>query len=386
LLHNRAQTPASATIPSPGRAGAFRAIARSVPDAVPDSFWTSPESDPREFVARLRADGVPDDLIGLVLRAKLNEDLAALRRQYVAAQPEVPYWLTTYFQGIYADPDGLREIRSLAVANTRLLQELFPNGLPKDEVARRTELVTIGTMPEEKIEEFRLIMADYSDLSLAITAKSQGIYLDEDREALRLIDENRTADLQELFTPAEYEEYQLHASLGLRSRLGLFEPTEQEFRDILALQRAFNATYSPPGGATADVLAQRPAAAQQLEADIRAALPPDRVAAYERGTDTTYRQIYVFARGLDLPKEAAIAVWDTKRDAEQRAAAIRANTSLAPNDRDRQLGLLAEEAAGKVSTALQGARNFESYKSGSGQWLDAITAAPTTGRGGVLAR
>ena len=126
-----------------------------------------------------------------------------------------------------------------------------------------------------------------------------------------------------------------------------------------------------------DQVAARKAAQDQLNAQIGALLGPERAADFQQATNPTYNQLNHLVSRLELPISAATQVAAVQTDIQQRAEAVRSDTSLSTADRNTQLNALAQEASTKVGAALRTARGLEAYKQYGGQWL--FNLAPKAG-------
>jgi hypothetical protein len=234
-----------------------------------------------------------------------------------------------------------------------------------------------GDLSRDKLDDMQNITSDYNELRQQIYQAANGVLLPEDREKLALLEKEQRADMAKLLTPEELENYDLRSSNtanSLRSMLGTFKPTEDEFRAIFRATRAAEDQY---GSLTAitnpDQMRQLQAAALE---NAKAVLPPDRFADLKQAADPQYQQINRLVARLDLPSSAAIDVVATQQDVQKRAAVIRSNHDISSEQRVAQLTTLAQEATTKVSTALGGDRGLEAYKNFGGQWLINIVPRP----------
>jgi hypothetical protein len=155
----------------------------------------------------------------------------------------------------------------------------------------------------------------------------------------------------------------------LRANLDLFAPSEAEFLKIFRLQNPYDAQLTPsaeePSSALID---QRIADQQRLNAQIAAALGPERAADYQRSLDPTFRQVTRIATRLDLPTSVATTVWQTQQNFEKQFAAAASDPALSPAARTARQQALRAEASAQVATAL-GPRGFEAFRQNGGNWL-----------------
>ena len=186
--------------------------------------------------------------------------------------------------------------------------------------------------------------------------------------------------MAKLLTPEELENYDLRSSNTantLRSQLGTFKPTEEEFRAIFRATRAAEDQYGSltTAGGSYDQLKQIQTAALE---NAKAVLPPDRFADLKQSIDPAYQQINRLVARLELPTSAATDVVAVQQDVQKRIGTLRSDKSLSADQRTTQLTALAQEASTKVSTALGGTRGLEAYKQYGGQWLLNIVPKPPT--------
>jgi hypothetical protein len=205
----------------------------------------------------------------------------------------------------------------------------------------------------------------------------------EDRAKIALLEKEQRADVQATLSPKEFEDYELRSSNTantMRYQLSAFQPSEQEFRTIFPLQRAFEDQYRLVMGsgdaASQEAMRQRMEAQKQLTAQIKQALGPERGADYERSIDGNYQQIDRVVQRLELPKEAAVTVWNLQKETEQRLNALRQDRTLAPAARDAQLATLSQETTAKLTSAL-GQRGLDVYKQFGGYWLQNLQPRPS---------
>jgi len=169
------------------------------------------------------------------------------------------------------------------------------------------------------------------------------------------IEEWRESAIKNLLTPEELNEYEMRRSghaTGLRRALQAFEPTEQEFRSIFQIEKQFGMDdYIGPSG----FVQPKPADAeteQRFQAALKQALGEQRYAEYKRSKDPCYGILYDIVRDTELPKETVQTAYDLNRAAEQRADAIRKDTSLTPEARQAAFQQLGEQTDREMAKLL----------------------------------
>lgn len=353
------------------------------------------------LTGRLRAQGFPPAIVRAIVSAAVNESFAARRKALTPAKSPVPFWQTEK----PADAKTLAALRELSREQSKLMKELLGPNTPQPDDPMYAAFLKrqFGDLPVEKVEQIRKVQQDYNELRSEIyTGAGMGAgggaitMTADDRAKLALLEKEQRADIQAQLSPQEFEDYELRASNtanSMRYQLSAFGPTEQEFRTIFPLQRAFDEQYrmtGVDGPQSQEAMRQRMEAQKQLTAQIAAALGPERGAEYERASDGNYRQIYNVVSRLDLPKEAATEVWNVQKDMEQRMRAIYSDPKMPPAARNEQLAALSQEATAKLSGTL-GQRGLDVYKQYGGYWLQGLqprtNAAPAAGAApGVIFR
>jgi hypothetical protein len=358
-------------------------------DVSPKLWENLSAGDYAALTERLRAQGFPPSIVRAIVGSVVSENFAARRKALTPPKTQVPFWQAEK----PADPKTLAAMRELSREQSKLMKELLgPNMPPSDDpYYLASQKRQFGDLPTEKVEQLRKVQQDYGELrgeiySAAGLGAGGPITLSaEDRSNLALLEKEQRADMQQLLSPQEFEDYELRSSQtanSMRYQLSAFEPSEQEFRTIFPLQRAFDEQYrmaGVDGPMSQDAMRQRSEAQKQLIAQIAAALGPERGAEYERAADSSYQQIHNVVSRLDLPKEAAIEVWSVQKDMEQRMRAIYSDPKLPPAARNEQLAGLAQEATTKLASTL-GQRGLEVYKQYAGYWMQGLQPRQNTPR------
>ena len=329
--------------------------------------------DLHDLVARLRAAGFPYIAIVSILDGRLDNQFAPRLAKLLPTGKDVDY-LKPHGMG---DRKTVIEVHELLTEKNRLIAELLGQTQQYDEtrIAQRNQY---GDLPQEKLDRLQAITSDYGNLQSKIYVDANGVMLPEDREKLALLEKEMRADVAQILTPQELEEYDLRSSRTanqLRSQLTILNPTEQEYRALVKLQLDFDRRQSAASG-TPSVSSL--ASGQQLQAQIQAALGPERYAAYQQATDPGSQQLNRLVLRLDLPISAAQQVTNVQKDVQQRATTLVQQADLAPDQRSAQLAALAAEATKKISSALGGQRGFDAYKQYGGAWLQSLGSRPAT--------
>jgi hypothetical protein len=341
--------------------------------------WQQAQGGDLETLAeRLRAAGFPPAVIRAIVSARVSELFAARRKALIVNQEEIPFWLPQRRSSI--DSKTMAALRELSREQSRQLKELLgPDAYPVSEATQAYQRRQFGDLPQDKLDLLQSIVSDYSELRREVQTAANGVMLPEDREKLVLLDKEQRADLEALLTPQELENYDLRSSATaslLRSQLGLFKPTEEEFRAIFKATRAAEEQYGALVAGAANAGQYRQIHAAVLE-EVKTLLPPDRLAEFKQATDPAYQQINRLVGRLELPASAAVEVMTVQQDIQKRALALRSNRQAPADQRFEQLVALAEEANTRIGTALGGTRGLEAYKQYGGQWMQTIVPRPS---------
>ncbi|MFT3868379.1 MAG: hypothetical protein QM715_07765 [Nibricoccus sp.] len=358
----------SANLPDgSGAPGAASSIA-----GVDAKTWSNLQSsDIKALAERLRAAGFPPSLIRAIVAAQIGERYSAQRKALLANQADEPYWQRNNFS---FDPKLMSAMRELNKQQSAEMKALLGPDAVGDEERKQWYRRQFGDLPGDKVEQLQAIVSDYGDLRNEIYSKANGIMLPEDRQKIALLEKEQRADLAAVLTPEELENYELRSSSTastLRSQLSTFKPNEQEFRALFKALRAAEEQYGS--------ISQGPSSPDQLTnirdsvlASMESQLGPDRLADLKLATDPKYQQTNRLVARLGLPANTSVEVGNIQQDIQQKANAVRRDTSLSSEARTAQLSALSQEAANKLSATLT-PRGYEAYKQYGGFWLQNLT-------------
>ena len=327
------------------------------------------------YVARLRAVGMPDDAMVVLLRHRLQQRHAA-RWQAIAAQARAfPYWERTGFNLPVELRQQVRELnREEAAVLTHLLgREIWDNDFTRYAAA------PLDFLPPAKRAQLTLLQQDYADLRAAITAANLDALLPGDHEVFNLLQREEAAELAALLSPEELADY--HQRVGpaaqeVQNVLRRFDATEAEYRQLLALHDEIDATYGPTGTSLprAERDARREAwnAARQSFIDT---LPPERAELWAITQDPSFERVqsFVFQQGLDTT--TATDLVRLSRSTQQQADVIRQNSALSESQRALELSALARQARLSIAQTLPPA-SAEAYLKSWGSWVARLSPGP----------
>lgn len=219
-------------------------------------------------------------------------------------------------------------------------------------------------LPPAKRDALRRIQQDYDEMTAKFSP--DGIQLASDKERLALLRAERDRDIAALLTPAELAEYELRTSstsLALRARLGDAIQSEEDFRKLYSLQKAFDDQFALNPSSprpSAEFMQQRAAAERKLQEDFRAALGEEKFASLQRAADQELRALDGLASRLNLPAGTTERVAATREALAAESQKITADTSLPMTERRAKLQELASRARTELAQTL-GAEAADAY-------------------------
>lgn len=351
------------------RPGATPAAAAPVPTAAANSA-TLRNALQSVDAAALAAAGIPAERIR---ELQLGHQLAQLaaQRQAQASRADGPdrWWRTsTGTSSAVRQGEVLRRRQAIDALRQSLGDDL---GL-----GTGGDAGPLAFLSPEKREALRRILQDYEDMTAQFGAN--GIVLPSDRERLRLLAAEKERDLAALLSPAERLEYELRTSATaatVRARYGDGLATEEDFRKVYALQKAFDEKLPAEalaGRASPELLQARAAAQRQLQDDLRAALGDKAYEALRRAADPDLRTVDALVGRLGLPPATTDQIAATREALAAESQRISQDAALSMLERRNQIQALAQRARTELTQAL-GAEAAEAYAPRSA-WLGLLQA------------
>jgi hypothetical protein len=380
--------PKGATVPT-------QTMVSSAPRATDERRLTAPaeplwerldaDGDLNAVLSRLRAAGFPPKVVRAILTALVAEQFDAERYKIDEVALHTPYW--KMWPNSYQDPKVGPALRKLQRDQQEVIKRLLGE-TGADEAtdeSRAWQQLSMGNLSPEKLDQLNRYLATHNEKLAQAFAAIRGGLLPTDREKLTALDKSLREDLGKFLTPDEVAEYNLrsgNAANQLKWMLNPFRATEDEYRTIFPLYQSyvdqFPAALYPSERPDTSVDAARKIAQEALIAQLASTLGPERAEDLRVALDPKYASLNRLVSRLDLPLTAAKQVFDAQQDIQQRAAALRDNTALPPNERADRLTALTQEASAKISAALGGSGGFDVYKQNGGQWLLDLSRPPKT--------
>lgn len=365
LLRQATSDPAPA---SDARGTSAAPVAARAGAPLTPAVWAGLESsDLSEQTERLRAAGFPATTIRAIISGQVRAQFASRRQALEAADANRPYWDRSI------DPQAQQEMAALGLEEQRAVRAVLGPDVENGHAARLRRL--LPDLAAEKLAAIAQIRDRYDEKRFETSTRSllpaeQAAQAQENERAM-------LAEIAATLTPQELEDYELRESrtaTQLRNSLAAFEATEEEYRMLFRLRRAFDDQFGniSPSSDQATMRA-RSDAQRKLNEDMIAALGPERGAEYQRSSDSNYRRTLQLAGRLNLPPTTANDIYALQQAVQQRATEAR---RAPPAERNAQLAALAAEAEGQL-TAKLGPDGLAAYKEFVGaSWLTSLTPRP----------
>ncbi len=344
-----------------------------------DEFtWHNVEAqDYKDYIANLRSVDCPEETIRDIITADVNKLYAERFKQLREPETESKYWKSERSRSQSKEGyERQKKYRALEKEKTALLVELLGVDPNKE---RNKEMGYFdywerqySFLPEEKREKARQVQEKYEEQRQELYRN--GIYDDEDQKALKKVYEAQLAEMGQVLTPQELQDYELRTSQTanqLRYDLDGFEPSENEFRQVFQLRKTHEDdlaySYDPDNKEAQE---RRKKAGEEVDQTLKTQLGEQRFEEYKRAQDWSYKELARLADRVGLPKETANSVYDLKKVAEDQVKKIREDKALSNEQRTLALQAVREETEKTIVTALGGEKNFNRYKSRGGYWVN----------------
>ena len=349
--------------------------------------WHMLESeDYRQFVANLRAIKCPEQTIQDIVYADLERLLAkkfrAVNIKYKLGRDNsiAEYWKPDD-EAVRVKFERDREGRKVHDERRESLIALL--GMDA-EAARRLRLGLVDEdgsrypyLNPQQLGAIRNVWAEFKDLEAETNRKYGGYQGPEIREEFRRLALERDEAASKALTPKEKEEWMLsvsHTANLMRSSLGAFEPSEQEFRAMYKLEYDQYLKLGPyaytgsvdPDDAAGQALKQQ--TQQAKEAAMRQLLGEERYNEYTMSQSRDFKELYQFSQETGLGRDAAAQLYQMKQATAAEVNRIYADQALSTEQRQQAVTAVQQEAA-KAVQGVMGESNYKRYEMSGGRWL-----------------
>ncbi len=356
--------------------------AESVPSSDIVFNWETLESeDYLTYIDNLRRIGCPEETIADIIKADVGKMFKQRREDILASLPEPEYWTNSSMGGFFTG-DDLKTFRQLEEEKQAVLKTLLGSQYtPGTESTLMSVMAdpqslmqrSLGFLPEGKSLAVTDIYRQMQEEMVQLAAENQSGGAVDMRMMSDLM-EKRDQRLSELLTPEEKFEVDLRMSelsQTLRHRIGGMEPSEQEFRDIFALQqKIYEENQVDLYSSNRDSMERRSAADQQLSAELRNVLGEDRYKDYTLAQDYQFQELNRIARNTGMEREAAVQAYDIQKSAQEAFRQLQSQPGITAESMNEAAGQIYAETAAALQDKL-GAEGWEQFEnSPSAYWLE----------------
>jgi len=368
----RKKTPAAAPV------GQEMTVTES--ETLPAFNWSQLESqDYKEYIARLRAFGVPEKTVRDIIFA----DVAKLYRPRFAALRPPPATRTNFWEEStgYPSPRQTKEQREQLRALQKEQQELLKTLLGENVHDERTRDAggidwferNFSMVPGEHRDKVKEMQGRYQDIVSEIHERAAG-YHDQDIQAeLKAARKKFRDELSTVLTPPQLEDYELRTSdvaSNMRYQLKTFEPNEDEFRSIFRYKQ----TMEEINLTRADSDPNRSHSPEEIKAHQQKQKEAEETLAQalgtERGKEFKFSEQYEYRNLMEsgVPKESIVQLAEMREQVESAAGRLRQDKTLSNEQRNEAFAAMRAETE-KELAGLLGDRRARSYSANGGHWL-----------------
>lgn len=346
--------------------------------------WAQLESeDYPTYIARLRGIGCPEQTLRDIIIADLDKLLAPEIAAAYGRRKELRYWHPEEAEMINdVNPrEVFQKQREIDRRKRDIIRELINADLSRERMKASGQEDyyerRLGFLPEDRRTRVRELLEQFDEAEQRIREKetSDSVALTAaDRSQLRLLRQQREAELDHVLTVAEKQQYELWLSPvanEVRHALYGMDATEQEFLAVYQARKAFEEVWGQRDPDLLDAASreQMEQAKADMEAQILRDLGADRYAAYQRGRDDDFHLLSALVTRFKLPKEKAAEVYSYKNVAANYREQVRSNPALSPQQKGETLKAIAEETANVVRGVLGSSAYNHYVRSGQARWI-----------------
>jgi hypothetical protein len=328
---------ASAQTQPPSAPPATSETTDAIASEAPTLRWSEIESaDYRQYIANLRALGVPEQVIRDIIVADVNQ-LYANRARDIWQRRVREYWQKSANEK--PNPKQMGQLMAIGQEQSAMLKDLLGVRISRQELIDTLFLQVQGSerqllfLPSERREAALRALADADFESKEMKFQSQGSYLTKDEQ--KLFNE-KLAALADVLSPEELEEFHRRnspAGLSLKSELRYFNLTPEEYKQLLLAKESAEGRQS-----TKEVV-------QGLFGDERAK-------EFERVSSAFYINARIGADAEGVPLDRVDQAAAFASDSMTAGLATAQNKSLSVEERKARLKELQSQAETKIKDLL----------------------------------
>ncbi len=327
--------------------------------------WARIQSeDPRAYFHNLQRAGCPEHILRALVLGQINEDYRSNAIPLIRQMGKRFWEQVVIIKTPKELPPDSEEVQArgklgeLQIHRRELMMQLLgedpwdrsrPSGDP--DVRERRALMSF--VPPEKLDAAVVWEARRSESIMAVYRLH--LPQEEQQVELELTRSQLDDEAKRLFSPAEWQEYQLRTSKfsGFPGELYGVDLTETEARALVSIRAG------DPGDGELS-----PATEQKVETLLGEA----RFQAFKRAQDDEFKSLYLLTLKLNLPEQAAADAYAVKQAAEQAARQMRSNRGLDEASLRKSLAALRTQTEARLTQHI-GAQGLETLQRNDGGWL-----------------
>jgi hypothetical protein len=360
----QAQTPVAANLPSFTTKSARATVVTNTVVATNDFRWAQLESeDYRDYVARLRSIGCPEQTIRDIIIADVDKLLAPRMQAASGPRKEISFWQPIE-QELWDDPaqkEAIKQQRAVDFEKREVIRELLGVDLVGERLRNQGQDDYYGQrlafLPEEKRARVRTMLDQFADRERELLEEqlADSPELGSSEELARLKAE-KDAAVTQLLTPEEREQYDLwfsDAAARVRDSVYGMEATQEEFLKLYELQRAFDQRHGgmPPAGSDAW---------HDFHQQARVALGDQRYGEWVRAQDSDYRELVRVASRFKIHTDVIAELYSYKQPIEEQRSLVENDPNLTAQQKQAAFEAIAGETQRAFREAL-GEKAFRHY-------------------------
>jgi hypothetical protein len=282
------------------------------PAAVTNLDWTTVESsDYKQYIANLRALGVPEEGIRALIIADMNqlyEPREAPLRPKLA--PDDQSASQRWDAAANRDMERLKQLRAVLMEKQANLKELLGTYVPREflriPVARNNDAVeyALAQLPDQKRDAVQTLVEDFCFAHDSPTGPDHYVSLSEYVKLCEQLDQG----LQQILTPEEFKRYTMNttpAGTELARCVAGMSPTEAEFDAMFDIKYE---NWTETGGVYGRWRARKvppeqiAAADQRMDERLQATLGPERFLDYQLAATELGQELHNLGDRYDLSR------------------------------------------------------------------------------------
>lgn len=336
--------------------------------------WSRIEAgDFEQLALNLRAIGCPEKTVRDVVVARARRLLEQVSKE---AEPTLSFW-TAGLRRARAQHEAERQAR-LAQEKiiTRLERVVGPDVFledPKvmDEFESQAIMrFMIGPLSDETFFKVAARLAWFGERRDDLNSRTQGVWLDGDEAELARLRARYHRELATLLSPPQLEEMTARIAIMPQMDRVKFEATDLSPAEVRQLGM-IRARFSDPLSGQ-DLFFGENSLTDEQERELAAAerqfLGEARLAQLGRAADRDFKTLFDLGREHNLPRDAAVKVFDLRQLTAQEAEQRRKDPSLSNADRQQRLVQVQADVQQAVLQVL-GAEASGQYLRHGGAWL-----------------